>query len=365
MMAGFADKENLRDVDPDQPVDGVASPQAAPESPSAVPAPDETLPARHAPGSSTPPNLLDLGTTVNNSAASSLVGDVWQNGSEGGGKVFGSATPQANDLAAAHSGLLAELNTGQFSGAALGHVQAILSDITTAISAANASSSGGGMPGAEQALRASHLSILNTVSTDPVLANPVTEPVATPKAAPADKEAAPADKMESTVPDANSAETTHLAAAGDAVNTAQVDDHLDAAVVAEMEALIAANPDLFVGLTAEDAKEIVQQIQIELSHVNKGDVPPGAAQDSTGDITNIVTGDINLASMTAQGQPNSPGQQAVNIVGASETQASPQAAAIATDDAPVTIVITEAPTIVDHNNSGMPELAHQLHHTWG
>ena len=136
--------------------------------------------------------------------------------------------------------------------------------------------------------------------------------------------------------------------------------------IAEMEALIAANPDLFVGLTVEDAEEIVQQIQIELSHVNKGDVPPGAAQDSSGDITNIVTGDINLASMTAQGQPNSPGQQAVNIVGASETQASPQVAAIATDDAPVTIVTTEAPTIgVDHSNSGMPELAHQLHHTWG
>ena len=219
------------------------------------------------------------------------------------------------------------------------------------------------MPGAEQALRASHLSILNTVSTDPVLANPAgqkapTEPVPAPEAAPAEKTAA-------TAPGANPAETTDLAAAGDAENTAQIDENRDAAI-AELEAMIAANPDLFVGLTVEDAKEIVQQIQIELSHINKGDVPPGAAQDSSGDITNIVTGDINLASMTAQGQSNSPGQQAVNIVGTSETQASPQVAAIATDDAPVTIVITEAPTIVvDHNNSGMPELAHQLHHTWG
>jgi hypothetical protein len=197
-----------------------------------------------------------------------------------------------------------------------------------------------------------------------VLANPAgqkapTEPVPAPEAAPDEKTAA-------TEPDANSAETTHLAAAGDAENTAQTDENLDAAVVAEMEALIAANPDLFVGLTVEDAEEIVQQIQIELSHVNSGDVPPGAAQDSSGDITHIVTGDINLASMTAQGLPNSPGQQTVNIVGASETQASPQVAAIATDDAPVTMVTTEAPTIVvDHGNSGMPELAHHLHHTWG
>ena len=356
MMAGFADKEYLRDADFDPPVDDGASPQAAGGSPSAVPLPDETLPARHALGSSTAPNLLELGATFN-APSWSPVGD------EGAGKMSGSATSHANDLATAQSGLLAGISAGQFSGAALGHVQAILSDITTAISAANASVSTASVPGAEQALVASHLSILNTVNTDPVLANPAgqkapTEPVPAPEADPAEKTAA-------TAPDANSAETTHLAAAGDAEHTTQIDDHLDAAVVAEMEALIAANPDLFVGLTAEDAKEIVQQIQVELSHVNKGDVPHGAAQDSSGDITHIVTGDINLASMTAQGQPNSPGQQAVNIVGAGETQASPHAAAIATDDAPVTIVITEAPTIVDHSNSGMPELAHHLHHTWG
>jgi hypothetical protein len=358
MMAGFADKEYLRDVDLDPPVDEGASPQA---SPSVVPPSDETPPARHAHGSSTAPNLLDLGATFN-APSWSPAGDVWQNGSEGSGNVSGSATSHTNDLATAQSGLLAGISAGQFSGAALGHVQAILSDITTAISAANASVSGGGTPGAEQALRASHLSILNTVNTDPVLANPAgqkapTEPVPAPEADPADKTAA-------TAPD--SAETTHLAAAGDAEHAAQIDDQLDAAVVAEMEALIAANPDLFVGLTAEEAEEIVQQIQIELSHVNKGDVPPGAAQDSSGDITHIVTGDINLASMTAQGLPDSPGQQTVNIVGASETQASPQVAAIATDDAPVTMVTTEAPTIVvDHSNSGMPELAHHLHHTWG
>ena len=66
-----------------------------------------------------------------------------------------------------HNGLLAEVNAGQFSGAALGHVQAILSDINTAISAANASANGGSAFGsaaaAEQALRASHLDIINTV----------------------------------------------------------------------------------------------------------------------------------------------------------------------------------------------------------
>ena len=358
MMAGFADKEHLRDVEFDPPVDEGA---AGPESSSAVLPPEEPPPARHAPGSSTAPSLLEPGTTFN-APSWSPVGDVLQDGSEGAGKISGSATSHANDLAAAQSGLLAGINAGQFSGAALGHVQAILSDITTAISAANASVSTASVPGAEQALVASHLSILNTVNTDPVLANPApTEPVPAPKADPAEKTAA-------TAPDADSADTTHLAEAGNTANTAQIDENRDAAV-AEMEAMIAANPDLFVGLTAEDAEEIVQQI--ELSHINKGDVPPGAAQDSSHDITHIVTGDINLASMTAQGPPNSPAQQAANIVNISETHAgethvSPQLATIATDDGPGTIVTTEAPTIVvDHSSSGMAELANHLHHTWG
>jgi hypothetical protein len=359
MMAAFVDKEYLRDVEFDPPVDEGATRPAGPGSPSTLPPADETPPARHVPGSSTSPNLLDLGATFN-APSWSLIGE---NGSEGGGKVPGSATSHTNDLATAQSGLLAGISAGQFSGAALGHVQAILSDLTTAISAANASVGDAGMPGAEQALRASHLSILNTVSTDPVLANPAgqkapTEPVPAP-------EAAPAEKTAETAPDANPAETTDLTEAGDAEHTAQIDENRDAAI-AELEAMIAANPDLFVGLTAEEAEEILQQIQIELSHINNGSVPPGAVQDSSGDITNIVTGDIDLASMTAQGQSNSPGQQAVNIVGASETQAPPQVAAIATDDAPATIVTTEAPMIVvDHGNSAMSELAHHLHHTWG
>ena len=312
--------------------------------------PEETLPANQTMTRPIGSSFSDLGAAFNGMARPPMDASS-QNAFDQGGQRTGNVAHHTNDLTTVQNNVLAELNTGQFSGAALGHVQAILSDLTTAISAANASASGGGMPGAEQALRASQLSILNTVSTDPVLANPapqngVTEPVKAPEA--------PADKTAETAPDANSAETTSLAEAGDAGDTAQTDEHLDAAI-AEMEALIAENPDLFVGLTVDDADEIVQQIQLELSHIHNGNVP-GAAQDSSGDITDIVTGDINLASMTAQGQPNSPGQQAVHI----ETQASPQVAAIAIDDVPVTIETTEAPTIVvDHSH----DLAHL--HTWG
>ena len=68
-----------------------------------------------------------------------------------------------------HNGLLAEVSKGQLSGAALGHVQAILSDINTAISTANATVNSAGTFGstaaAEQSLRASNLDIINTVNT--------------------------------------------------------------------------------------------------------------------------------------------------------------------------------------------------------
>jgi hypothetical protein len=353
-MARFA-HGHQPDADLDHPIDEAASPSAAPDSSSTMP-PEETLPANQTMTRPIGSSFSDLGATFNGMARPPMDASS-QNAFDQGGQRTASMAQHTNDLATVQNNVLAELNTGQFSGAALGHVQAILSDITSAISAANASAGGGGMPGAEQALRASHLSILNAVSTDPVLANPVapvTEPIAAPEAVPADTTAA-------TAPDANSAETANPAEAGNAENTALTDENLDAAI-AEMEALIVANPDLFVGLTVEDADEIVQQIQLELSHIHKGNVP-GAAQDSSGDITDIVTGDINLASITVHAQPNSPGQQTVHIVGASATQASPQ---VATGDVPVASETTEAPTIVvDHSQSGAPELAHHLHHTWG
>ena len=275
----------------------------APESPPAVTLSDETQPTNHARGSSTAPGLLDLGTTFNDAMRSPVSG-LWQNGVEDGHQGFGNVAPHTNDLAALKNGLLAEVNAGQYSGATLGHVQAILSDISTAIASANAAGSSGSVPGVEQALRASHLSIINTVSTDPVLANPApqheptkpTEPAATPAAPTETADAAPHDNpAESRV---SPAET------GDAGNTAQVTEDLDAAI-AEMEALITANPDLFSGLTVDDADEIVHQIQLELTQINEGDVSLGTAQGHSRDITDIVAGDINLASMAAQVQSNS------------------------------------------------------------
>ena len=208
-MARFA-HGHQPDADLDHPIDEAASPSAAPDSSSTMP-PEETLPANQTMTRPIGSSFSDLGAAFNGMARPPMDASS-QNAFDQGGQRTGNVAHHTNDLTTVQNNVLAELNTGQFSGAALGHVQAILSDITTAISAANASASGGGMPGAEQALRASQLSILNTVSTDPVLANPtpqngVTEPVAAP-------EAAPADKTAETAPDANSAETANLAEAG-------------------------------------------------------------------------------------------------------------------------------------------------------
>lgn len=350
-MAGFADREYLRDVDLDPPLDEVASPPVAPDSPSTVTRSDETPPTNQPRGSSTAPNLLDLGTSAFSDATRATANGLWQNGEEGR-PGSGGVVPHTDDLATLKNGLLAEINAGQYSGAALGHVQAILSDITTAISAANAAVNGGGAPGGEQALRASHLSIINAVNTDPVLANPAAQNgAAEPVAAP---EAPPAETTTATAPDANPAET------GDAGNTAQITEDIDAAI-AEMEALIAADPDLFSGLTVDDADEIVQQIQLELTSISEGDVSLDAAHVSVDNIIAIVDGDGSLAS-----KPSSLEQQDIHVAGSRETEALPQVAAMAIGDVPATIATAEAPMIVvDHGHLGAPDLANHFHQIWG
>ena len=171
-MARFTHRGDQRLLDLDPPIDEAPSPPVAPAPPSTT-APEEAPPVIETPSPSTAPSFSGLGTTFYN-ATQAPVGGLWQNPVEGGGQVPGSVSNFTNDLTTVQNGLLAEVNAGQFSGAALGHVQAILSDINTAISAANASVNGGtfgSTAAAEQALRASHLDIINTVKTDPALTN--------------------------------------------------------------------------------------------------------------------------------------------------------------------------------------------------
>jgi hypothetical protein len=350
-----------RQVDLDPPVDEAPSPPVVPAPPSTTP-PEETVPLTETPSASSSivPSFSGLGAPLNN-ATSAPVGSLGQNPVVESGQGPGSINHNTNDLTMAHNGLLAQVNAGQFSGAALGHVQAILSDINTAISVANnaaisvasAAASGSGVAAAEQALRASNLDIVNTVKTDPALSNlaangPATVPGTTAADAPHANLAEigaifndAADKILSGVNDANRAEIT------DDINT----------VITDMEALIAANPKLFEGLTGEHADAVVRQLQLELTYINDPNISPDAARasaDNILDIIDMIHGDAKLADMATQGgvsgfspfpdaanpapthlddgvqtvfaanfiaHSNSLGQQAIDLVGSGDTKA--------------------------------------------
>lgn len=359
-MARIAHNGRHHHVDHHPQNDPGTPPPADPVPPVvSTPAPDP------APVTSTAPAFSDLGTTFND-ATRALAGGLWQNVVEEGGQGHGSIVRYTNDLTAVQNGLQAEATAGQFSGATLGHVQTILADITTALSAASASVNGGGTFGsvaaAENALRTSHLDILNVVNNDPALATLATQNGATGfLAAPA---TLAAGTTAATAPHANLAEigaifndaASHILGGVNADNKALITGDVNA-VITDMQALMTANPLLFGGLTGIHADTIVRQLELELTYINQAGVSPDAGRasnDNILDIIDIVQGDTNLANMATQGgvsgftpfgdalnptpkyldndaqtnfwanfiaQSNSLGQQAINTVGSHDHHA--------------------------------------------
>lgn len=298
-----------RHVDFDPPVDEAPSPPVAPAPPSTTPL-EETPPPTDTPSPSPSivPSSPGLGATLNN-ATSSPVSSLGQNPVAESGQGLGSISHNTNDLTMVQNGLLAQVNAGQFSGAALGHVQAILSDINTAISAANALANGvgalGGAANAEQALRASHLDIINTVKTDPALSNlaangPATLPATLPEGTTAAN--APHANLAEIGVIFNDAADKILGGVNDG-NRQEITDDINA-VITDMEALMSANPQLFSGLTGIHADAVVRQLQLELTYINDPSISPDAGHasaDNILDIIDIIQGDANLADMATQG----------------------------------------------------------------
>ncbi|HKS19078.1 MAG TPA: hypothetical protein VJS63_07710 [Bradyrhizobium sp.] len=278
--------------------------------------PDPDLPAPPvvdpAPPPASAPAFSDLGATFND-ATRALVGGLWQNVVEEGGQGNGSVFRYVNDLTAVQTGLQAEVAAGQFTGDTLTHVQTILSDITTALSAATASVNGGGTFGsvaaAETALRTSHLDILNVVNGDPALQALATQDGATGfLAAPA---TLPDGVTAATAPHANLAEigvifndvASRILGGVNADNAATISNDVNA-VITDMQALISANPLLFGGLTGVHADAVVRQLQLENAYIAQAGVSPDAGRasnDNILDIIDIVQGDTNLANMAHQG----------------------------------------------------------------
>src|SRR5215208_652210 len=276
-----------------------------------LPIPPAPIPAEP-PGAPTGFDFAELGATFND-ATRALVGGLWQNVIEDGGQGHGSVVRYTDDLTTVQTGLQAGVNAGQFSGAALSHAQTMLSDITTALSAATASVNGGGTFGsiakAEEALRASHLDILNIVNSDPDLKALATQDNATGfMATPA---TLPDGTTAATAPHANLAEigaifndaASRILGGVNADNASLITNDVNT-VITGMQALIKANPSLFGGLTGIHADAIVRQLQLEDTYIAQAGVSPDAGRasnDNILDIIDIVQGDTNLANMATQG----------------------------------------------------------------
>ena len=277
-----------------------------------IPPTDPTSPADPTPPTSSAPAFSDLGLTFND-AGRALVGGLWQNAVEEGGQGLGSVFKYTGDLTAVQTGLQAEVAAGQFTGDTLTHVNTILADITTAISAANASVNGGGdfgsVAAAETALRTSHLDILNIVNNDANLTALATQNDATGfLAAPA----AFADGVTAaTAPHANLAEiglifndaANQILGGVNADNAAAISSDINT-MITDMQALMTANPLLFGGLTGVHAEAVVRQLELENTYIAQAGISPDAGRGSNDnllDIIDIVQGDTNLANMASQG----------------------------------------------------------------
>jgi hypothetical protein len=256
-------------------------------------------------------DFAQLGATFND-ATRALVGGLWQNAVAEGGQGNGSVFRYVNDLQSVQTGLQADVTAGDFTGATLTHVQTILGDLTTAISAATASVNGGGAFGsvsaAETALHNSHLDVLNIVNNDPTLTALATQNGATGfMAAPPTLQGVTA----ANAPHANLADigaifndaANRILGGVNADNSKIITNDVNA-VITDMQQLMHDNPHLFGGLTGIHADTVVRQMQLELTYIKEAGVNPDAGRasnDNILDIIDIVQGDTNLANMANQG----------------------------------------------------------------
>lgn len=292
-----------------------APPVVTPDPPATTTPADPTPPAdptTPTDPTSSAPAFSDLGLTFND-AGRALLGGLWQNAVEEGGQGLGSVFRYTSDLTNVQTGLQAEVAAGQFTGDTLTHVNTILADITTALSAATASVNGGGdfgsVAAAETALRTSHLDILDIVNNDANLAALATQDGATGfLAAPA----AFADGVTAaTAPHANLAEigaifndaASQILGGVNADNKAAITDDVNT-MITDLQALMTANPLLFGGLTGVHAEAVVRQLQLENTYIEQAGISPDAGRasnDNLLDIIDIIQGDTNLANMASQG----------------------------------------------------------------
>jgi hypothetical protein len=255
-------------------------------------------------------DFAQLGLTFND-ATRALEGGLWQNTVAQAGQGNGSVFRYVNDLTAVQSGLEKMIQSGQFTGSTLADVNKIVTDLHIALLAAPASVNGGGGFGsvtvAEEALRASHLDILNIVNHNPQLQALATQDdsngfmAVPPTLHHADPYHAPHATLAEIGAIFNDAANRILGGVNSSNKEIIIDDMN--AISKDLEHLIHSEPNVFNDITGIHADTVARQAQLEIQFVNQAchNVDAGrASNDNMLDMIDIIQGDPVLQNLANQ-----------------------------------------------------------------
>jgi trimeric autotransporter adhesin len=256
-----------------------------------------------------------------NDATRVLEGGLWHNNVPVGNQGNGTDGRYVNDLKLVQTGLTADVAAHDFSGVQLTHVNTVLADIKTAL--AEVPSAVNNDAGAEAALRAAHLDIINTIENDPVL-----QALSIKDNNPGFNFAPPelATPLNANTPHATFAELGAIFDDAQSKSLGGINANNLPAIQSDLQTvhdglltLMKDHPQLFGGATGIHASTIVDQINLQLTNFDhQYGFNPDAAKatnDNFLDITDIVAGDPNLANMaSANGVTGWTGAPATDVV---------------------------------------------------
>ena len=240
-----------------------------------------------------------------NDATRILEGGLWHNNVPVGNQGNGTDGRYVNDLQLVQTGLTADVAAGDFTGDQFTHVNKVLADIKMAI--ASVPGAVNNDAGAEAALRAAHLDIINTIEHDFVL-----QMLSIKDNNPGFNFAPPelATPLNANTPHATFAELGAIFDDAQSKSLGGINANNLPQIQADLQTvhdglitLIQDQPQLFGGATGIHAQTIVDQINLQLTNFDhQYGFNPDAAKatnDNFLDITDIVAGDANLANMAS------------------------------------------------------------------
>ena len=240
-----------------------------------------------------------------NDATRILEGGLWHNNVPVGNQGNGTDGRYIADLQLVQTGLTADVAANDFTGVQLADVNKVLGDITTALNSVPGAVNNDA--GAEAALRAAHLDIINTIEHDQVL-----QALSIKDNNPGFNFAPPelATPLNANTPHATFAELGAIFDDAQSKSLGGINANNLPAIQADLQTvhdglqtLMQDHPQLFGGATGIHAATIVDQINLQLTNFDhQYGFNPDAAKstnDNFLDITDIVAGDPNLANMAS------------------------------------------------------------------